>query len=114
MKSSVVKHSIVVGGRETSVSLEDGFWNELKKIACMRQMTLSDLVAAIDSRRQHRNLSSVLRLFVLDFHCRPQQALAGINPPANFGRNDVKNFVASNERGRIRRKRDVRDPATVD
>jgi predicted DNA-binding ribbon-helix-helix protein len=114
MKSSVVKHSIVVAGRETSVSLEDGFWNELKKIACKRQMTLSDLVAAIDSRRQHRNLSSALRLFVLDFHCRPQQTLAGINPPANFGRNDVKNFVAPNERGRIRRKQDLRDPATVD
>ena len=62
MKSLVVKRSIVVAGRETSVSLEDGFWDELKKIAGKHRMTLSDLVAAINSRRQHRNLSSALRL----------------------------------------------------
>jgi predicted DNA-binding ribbon-helix-helix protein len=68
MKSSVVKRSIVVAGRKTSVSLEDAFWKGLKEIAGGRNVTLSDLVAAIDSARQQGNLSSAIRLFVLDFY----------------------------------------------
>jgi predicted DNA-binding ribbon-helix-helix protein len=50
------------------VSLEDAFWSSLKEIGGERHMTLSDLVAAIDSQRQHSNLSSAIRLFVLDFY----------------------------------------------
>ena len=69
MKSPVVKRSIIIAGLETSVSLEDAFWKRLKEIAEEREMTLSDLVAAIDSQRQQSNLSSALRLFVLNFYC---------------------------------------------
>jgi predicted DNA-binding ribbon-helix-helix protein len=68
MKSPVVKRSIVIAGHKTSVSLEDAFWKGLKEIAGGRDMTLSDLVATIDSERQHGNLSSAIRLFVLDFY----------------------------------------------
>jgi predicted DNA-binding ribbon-helix-helix protein len=68
MKSPVVKRSIVVAGHKTSVSLEDEFWKGLKEIAGGRDTTLSDLVATIDTRRQHGNLSSAIRLFVLDFY----------------------------------------------
>jgi predicted DNA-binding ribbon-helix-helix protein len=50
------------------VSLEDAFWNGLKEIAGGRHVTLSDLVGTIDSQRQQGNLSSALRLFVLDFY----------------------------------------------
>ena len=53
MKSPVVKRSIVIAGHKTSVSLEDAFWKGLKEIASARDMTLSDLVAVIDSERQH-------------------------------------------------------------
>jgi predicted DNA-binding ribbon-helix-helix protein len=66
MKSTVIKRSIVIAGHKTSVSLEDAFWRGLKEIAGGRDMTLSALVAAIDSDRQHGNLSSATRLFVLD------------------------------------------------
>jgi len=68
MKSTVGKRSIVVGGHKTSVSLEDAFWNGLKEIASNRKLTLSKLVDAIDSNREHGNLSSALRLFVLDHY----------------------------------------------
>jgi len=68
MKSPVVKRSIVIAGHKTSVSLEDAFWRALKEIASGRDMTLSDLVAAIDAERQHGNLSSAIRLYVLDFY----------------------------------------------
>jgi predicted DNA-binding ribbon-helix-helix protein len=65
MKSPVIKRSIVIAGHKTSVSLEDAFWKGLKEIALSRGVTLSDLVAAIDSERQLGNLSSAIRLFVL-------------------------------------------------
>jgi predicted DNA-binding ribbon-helix-helix protein len=68
MKSPVVKRSIVIAGHKTSVSLEDAFWKGLKEIAIGRDMTLSELVATIDTERQHGNLSSAIRLFVLDFY----------------------------------------------
>lgn len=68
MKSPVIKRSIVIAGHKTSVSLEDAFWKGLKDIAVGRRMTLSDLVGAIDAERQHGNLSSAIRLFVLDHY----------------------------------------------
>ena len=71
MKSPVVKRSIVIAGHKTSVSLEDAFWKGLKEIAGNREMTLSDMVASIDTDRRHGNLSSAIRLFVLD-HYRMQ------------------------------------------
>jgi predicted DNA-binding ribbon-helix-helix protein len=68
MKSPVVKRSIVIAGHKTSVSLEDAFWKGLKEIAGGRDLTLSELVALIDSERRHGNLSSAIRLFVLDHY----------------------------------------------
>jgi predicted DNA-binding ribbon-helix-helix protein len=66
MKSPVVKRSIVIAGHKTSVSLEDAFWRALKEIAGGRDLTLSEMVSVIDSERAHGNLSSAIRLFVLD------------------------------------------------
>jgi len=68
MKSLVIKRSVVVAGHKTSVSLEDAFWKGLKDIARGRNVTLSELVGTIDSEREYGNLSSALRLFVLDFY----------------------------------------------
>jgi predicted DNA-binding ribbon-helix-helix protein len=68
MKSPVVKRSIVLAGHKTSVSLEDAFWKGLKEIAALRLTNLSDLIGEIDTQRQHGNLSSAVRLFVLDFY----------------------------------------------
>jgi len=66
MKSPVIKRSIVVGGHKTSVSLEEAFWSGMKDIAGERGNTLSDLVSEIDGNRQQGNLSSAIRLFVLE------------------------------------------------
>jgi predicted DNA-binding ribbon-helix-helix protein len=68
MSSTVVKRSIVIAGHKTSVSLEDAFWKSLKEIATGRGATLSNLVTSIDVERRQGNLSSCLRLFVLDFY----------------------------------------------
>lgn len=65
MKSAVIKRSIVIAGHKTSVSLEDEFWTGLKEVANARGLTLSELVRSIDTGRQHGNLSSAIRLFVL-------------------------------------------------
>jgi predicted DNA-binding ribbon-helix-helix protein len=74
MKSSVVMRPVRIAGHKTSVSLEDAFWAALKAIATSGNTTVSDLVGAIDVGRQHANLSSAIRLFILDFY---QASLAG-------------------------------------
>jgi len=79
MKSPVVKRSIVIAGHKTSVSLEDAFWSGLKDIAVSRNLTLSELVATIDTDRRQGNLSSAIRLFVLD-HYRTLAGTAAARP----------------------------------
>ena len=80
MKSPVVKRSVVVAGHKTSVSLEEAFWNGMKEISEERGMTLSDLVGEIDTKRQQGNLSSAIRLFVLE-HFKDR----AVSPPASSG-----------------------------
>jgi predicted DNA-binding ribbon-helix-helix protein len=75
MKSLVTKRSIVVGGHKTSVSLEGAFWNGLKEVAASRKVTY--LVGSIDSERVQGNLSSAVRLFVLDYYRSKIAAAAG-------------------------------------
>src|SRR5262249_45666919 len=75
MKSTVVKRSIVINGHKTSVSLEDAFWEGVKEIAHKRRMRLSALVGAINSQRQQGNLSSALRLFVLEYYRSEPQVI---------------------------------------
>jgi predicted DNA-binding ribbon-helix-helix protein len=72
---AVVKRSVVVGGHKTSVSLEDAFWTSLKDIAMLRGTTLSTQIATIDTTRRTGNLSSAIRLYVLE-HFRARAASA--------------------------------------
>jgi predicted DNA-binding ribbon-helix-helix protein len=65
MKSTIVKHSVMVAGHKTSVSMEDEFWDGLRKIAEDRHTSRADLIASIDAARHKGNLSSAIRLFVL-------------------------------------------------
>jgi predicted DNA-binding ribbon-helix-helix protein len=68
MKSPIAKRSVVIAGHKTSVSLEDEFWEGLREIAGERDQTLSYLINTINTGRQHTNLSSAIRLFVLGFY----------------------------------------------
>ena len=65
MRSLVFKRSVVIAGHKTSISLEDAFWDSLKEMASERSMTLQELVGEIDANREHDNLSSAIRLFVI-------------------------------------------------
>ncbi|MDA8232557.1 MAG: ribbon-helix-helix domain-containing protein [Magnetospirillum sp.] len=58
------KRSVLVAGHDTSVSLEEEFWAELKDIATARGVTIGQLVTEVDAGRRG-NLSSALRVFVL-------------------------------------------------
>jgi predicted DNA-binding ribbon-helix-helix protein len=84
MKSLVIKRSIVIAGHKTSISLEDAFWTALKDVALAQRTTLSELVAAIDSQRRHGNLSSAIRLFVLE-HFQARAESPANNGPAKHG-----------------------------
>ena len=64
--AAIVKRSIAIAGHRTSVSLEEAFWRELKALAQRRGRSVSALVAAIDAERKSANLSSAIRVFVLE------------------------------------------------
>ena len=69
MKSQIIKRSVVIHRHKTSISLEDSFWNDLREIAHYQRVTVSKLLENIDKERQGKrqgNLSSAIRLFVLD------------------------------------------------
>jgi predicted DNA-binding ribbon-helix-helix protein len=71
LPSPIVKRSVTVDGRKTSVGLEDGFWNALKEIATAQKISIQEIALKIDGAREGRNLSSAIRQFVLD-HYRSQ------------------------------------------
>jgi predicted DNA-binding ribbon-helix-helix protein len=75
MKSLVIKRSVVLAGHKTSVSLEDAFWRSVKELAAARGVSLSVLLTAIESEHHHSNLSSGIRLFVLN-HYRGQSNIS--------------------------------------
>ena len=62
----VVKRSLVIAGHRTSVSLEDAFWRRLQAIAASWRAPLNSLAAEVDVARSEANLSSALRVFVLE------------------------------------------------
>ncbi len=66
MKSAITKRSVVIGGHKTSVSLEEPFWNAVREIADGQQVTVSSLLRQIDLDRRNSNLSSAIRVFVLE------------------------------------------------
>jgi predicted DNA-binding ribbon-helix-helix protein len=68
MKSLIIKRSIMIAGRATSVSLEEAFWKAFREIADGRHMTSSELADEISAGRKASNLSSAIRLFVLDLY----------------------------------------------
>ncbi len=62
----IVKHSLVIAGHRTSISLEDIFWNALRDMAAAREQSIAGLVADIDEGRGEANLSSAIRVFVFE------------------------------------------------
>ena len=75
MKSAITKRSVVIGGHKTSVSLEEPFWSAVREIAGAQEMTVSSLLRQIDLARRNTNLSSAIRVFVLE-SLRTQTAVA--------------------------------------
>ena len=73
MNPTNIKRSIVLNGRKTSVSLENEFWNGLRKIARSQKSKLTDLVQQVEQGRNGGNLSSAIRVFVFN-HMRAQIA----------------------------------------
>jgi len=65
-RSALVKRSLTISGHRTSVSLEDAFWRQVQKLAAGRGQSMSALIAQIDAERGEANLSSAIRVFVLE------------------------------------------------
>jgi predicted DNA-binding ribbon-helix-helix protein len=84
-KSRVLKRSVVNAGHKTSISLEDAFWDALREIAAARGVTTAALVSTINTNRQHSNLSSAIRLIVLDHYRAQADARRSAEGPTEKG-----------------------------
>ena len=62
----VIKRSLVIAGHRTSISLEDAFWRRLRAVAAERGLSLNRLAAMVDASRGGANLSSAIRVFLLE------------------------------------------------
>jgi predicted DNA-binding ribbon-helix-helix protein len=82
MNSSVKKRSIVIGSHKTSISLEDNFWTCLRQIARERATTASELIGMLDAARNGGNLSSTIRVFVLEHY---RDNVASTTLPSHVG-----------------------------
>ena len=71
MSAGLTKHSVMIAGHRTSVSLEDPFWTALREVAAARGQSVQALIGAIDAGRGGQNLSSAIRVFVLEAARRP-------------------------------------------
>jgi len=61
----MAKRSVVLGGRKTSITLEDPFWLGLKRHALTNRKKLFAVIEEINQSRGKSNLSSACRQFVL-------------------------------------------------
>jgi predicted DNA-binding ribbon-helix-helix protein len=66
MTSDLVKHSVTIAGHRTSISLEPEFWTSLRDIAVRNGRSLGAEIASIDAARGTRNLSSAIRVAILN------------------------------------------------
>jgi predicted DNA-binding ribbon-helix-helix protein len=76
-QGAIVKRSVRIAGHATSISLEAAFWQGLCAIAAARHVSVNALVAMIDATRSG-NLSSAIRLFVLDSARNGEWPAAGL------------------------------------
>ena len=72
VRSPIRKHDLTLAGRRKSVSLEDQFWDGLKETAASEDITTSALVERIAAEYTGRNLSSAIRVFVLNHFRTPR------------------------------------------
>ena len=68
------KRSFSIAGHRTSISLEAPFWEALQVLSAEAGLSLAQLVATIDGQRGRTNLSSAVRVYILD-HYRSRAAL---------------------------------------
>lgn len=59
---------LIAGQHSTSISLEEEFFTELKKIANIKKISMNQLITEIDSIRTTENLSSAIRIYILSFY----------------------------------------------
>lgn len=73
--ATITKHSLLIAGHQTSVSLETAFWDALKREAGARDLSVAALVAEIDASRGSANLSSAIRVYLFEARrMRPMSA----------------------------------------
>jgi predicted DNA-binding ribbon-helix-helix protein len=76
-RATVAKRSLLIAGHRTSVSLEDAFWRALRRLAEQRGVSIATVVAEVDARRGAANLSSAIRVHLLEVASESEIASGG-------------------------------------
>lgn len=63
---AIAKHSVMVAGHRTSISLENAFWTALRSQAAQQGQSIAVRLAAIDAARGNANLCSAIRVAMLE------------------------------------------------
>ena len=78
MSARPVKRSLTLHGHRTSVSLEEPFWNEFRRIAEVRGISVNELAGFVDAARgMESGLASAIRVFVLEDALRRGEPISG-------------------------------------
>lgn len=65
----MIKISVLIANQHaTSISLEEEFYEELLTIAAHNNMSLNQIITLIDKNRTSPNLSSAVRLYILNYY----------------------------------------------
>lgn len=97
MKSPIIKRSVVIHGHKTSVSLEQPFWDAFRDLAENEHISTSALLRKVDAERDHANLSSAIRVFVL----RRVREMADARVPQHDGQRAGDGWWATSQLGTI-------------
>ncbi len=97
MKSPIIKRSVVIHGHKTSVSLEQPFWDAFRNLAEGERISTSALLRKVDAEREHANLSSAIRVFVL----RRMREMADARVPQHVGERASTEWWAPSQLGTV-------------
>ena len=79
MNFTMVKRSVTIAGQTINIRIEDLFWISLEEIAREEATSMSRLVAAIDAARAGADLTSAIRVYVIDHLMSKVEALGDVD-----------------------------------
>lgn len=92
MNSGFVKRSVTIAGQTVDIRLEALFWVSLEEIARAEATTMARLVALINARRDGADLTSAIRVYVVDHFISKIEDLETLDDDDHVSRASMRDF----------------------